>query len=418
MSYHASAPGLRKRPRADGIAWYWIASAASKHPAVADYPGAKTVRLHFDTDEERAARCRILTAELKAWLSDQRSVGRAFSGTLASLIDCYRRDEDSPYRAVKANTRKHYDDVLDLLSGMFGQRWIDALTGRDFTRWYRVMREPREPDGQERVRRAHNGIKLLRIVTNYGAAVGYPGCEQAATMLSRLRFAPPPPRKVAMSYEQAAAIVSKAIEMKRPSIALAQAIQFETTLRQRDVIGEWVDDGTPDIQGIVALGRRWTGGVTWADIDADLVLSKATTKTGAIGEWDLKRCPLVLLALKAFEPLTGRVGPLVIDEPSGRPYFHRNYARIWRSIADAAGVPREVWNMDSRAGGITEGSDAGAEIGDLRLHATHSDVKITGRYVRATRAATDRVLDLRAARRRTGTDGGTSGGNAGGTDRS
>lgn len=408
MSHHASsAPGLRKRPRADGIAWYWIASAASKHPAVSSYPGARTVRLHYVTEEERAARCRILTAELRAWLSTQRERGLAFNGTLGSLIECYRRDEESPYHAVKANTRKHYDDVLDILFGSFGQRRLDALTGRDFTRWYRVLKEPRIAGEPERVRRAHNGVKLLRIVTNYGAAVGYHGCDKAAAMLSKQRFALPAPRKVAMTYEQAAAIVGKAIEMKRPSIALAQALQFETALRQRDVIGEWVvtsaDRGVTFPQGgIQAFGRFWTGGVTWGDIDRDLILSKATTKTGAVGEWDLKRCPLVLAALEAFQPLTGRVGPLVLDEPSGRPYFHRNYARIWRSVADAAGVPRDVWNMDSRAGGITEGADAGAAIGDLRLHATHSDAKITNRYVRGTRAATDRVLDLRAAKRAKG----------------
>ena len=38
------------------------------------------------------------------------------------------------------------------------------------------------------------------------------------------------------------AIVEKAHEMRRDSIALAQAIQFETGLSQKDVIGEWVPE--------------------------------------------------------------------------------------------------------------------------------------------------------------------------------
>lgn len=396
------APGLRARSRADGVAWYWIASAASKRAAVAEYPGERTVRLH-GTPEEMAARCRVLTAELREWLAGQDERGRAFDGTLASLIDCYQRDEDSPYRAVKWNTRKHYDDTLALLRGSFGARRIDALTGRDFTRWYRVLKEPAEPGGPERVRRAYNCMKLLRIVVRYGAANGLAGCVQVSAMLSMQRFPLPPPRKVAMTFEHAQAIVDKALALDRPSIALAQALQFETALRQRDIIGEWEPDAAPGAQGgIVALGRRWTGGVTWADIDGDLVLTKATTKTGAVGEWDLRRCPLVMAVLDRFLPLAGRVGPLIIEETSGRPYFYRNYTRVWRRIAEAAGVPREVWNMDSRAGGITEGSDAGAETNDLRLLATHSEARTTNRYVRKTRAATNRVLDLRAAKRARG----------------
>ena len=131
--------------------------------------------------------------------------------------------------------------------------------------------------------------------------------------VGRQRFALPPPRKVAMSFEHARAIVEKALELGRPSIALAQALQFDCSLRQRDVIGEWQDVAElgRDIPlgGIQALGRFWTGGVTWGDVDGDLTLRKATTKTGAVGEWDLRRCPLVMGVLDRFLPLAGRVGP-------------------------------------------------------------------------------------------------------------
>src|SRR5262249_46543888 len=39
----------------------------------------------------------------------------------------------------------------------------------------------------------------------------------------------------------------------------------------------------------------------------------------------------------------------------------RPYAREWRVVARAAGVPDQVWNMDARAGGISEADDAGAD---------------------------------------------------------
>lgn len=400
MNQTGDAPGLKARKRVSGPVYYWVAAAI-----VRDTKGfePRTVRLHHDTEEARAERCRALTLELREWLDDPHGTGRqaAFTGTLSSLIACYQTEEESPYRGVKANTRAHYDECLAILSAKYGERRIDALTGRDFMRWYRTLREPAETGGPERMRRAHNCIKVLRIVTNYGAACGYTGCAGAAMMLSKLRFEVPAPRKVAMTFEQAKAIVEAAIAQGRRSIALAQALQFELGLRQKDVIGEWIrDDGVGGITGL--SGRRWTGGATWSDIDAQLVLRKATTKTGTVGEWNLRLYPLVMLALASYEPLAGRTGPLVIDEGAGRPYTYRNFFTHWREASAAAGVPRDVWNMDSRAGSITEGADAGADVEDLRKHATHTDAKMTGRYIRRTQASTEKVANLRTARRTTG----------------
>lgn len=45
-------------------------------------------------------------------------------------------------------------------------------------------------------------------------------------------------------------------------------------------------------------------------------------------------------------------------------------------------IPANVWNRDSWAGGITEGSDSGADIEHLRHHANHSSIATTGRYNR------------------------------------
>jgi hypothetical protein len=40
--------------------------------------------------------------------------------------------------------------------------------------------------------------------------------------------------------------------------------------------------------------------LTWADLGADLVISKVTTKTGAVVSNDLKLCPLTLGLLQKF----------------------------------------------------------------------------------------------------------------------
>lgn len=57
---------------------------------------------------------------------------------------------------------------------------------------------------------------------------------------------------------------------------------------------------------------------------------------------DLSLCPLVM-DLLARVPDDCRVGPLIVDETAGRPYAEHAYAREWRVIARAAGIPDAVW---------------------------------------------------------------------------
>lgn len=98
-------------------------------------------------------------------------------------------------------------------------------------------------------------------------------------------------------------------------------------------------------------------------------------------------------------PEEERIGPIVKDEASGLPYRQRHFIDLWRDLADKVGIPRSVWNRDSRAGGVTEGSDAGADIEHLRHHATHSNIATTGRYNRNTIDKTRKVAVLRVAHR-------------------
>jgi hypothetical protein len=51
----------------------------------------------------------------------------------------------------------------------------------------------------------------------------------------------------------------------------------------------------------------------------------------------------------------------------------------------------------SRARGVTEGSDAGADLEHLRHHASHSSITTTARYGRKTWAKTSAVARLRVA---------------------
>lgn len=404
-----NAPGLQIRKRKGEPAYYWIARAVVRNTQGFE---PETVRLESDDDRypvgderrdrstERALRCRQLAGELHIWIAE-RDAGKEgeFNGTIKSVVRCYQRDEDSPYREVKHSTRADYDHLLGIIERGVGDELVSTLTRSHFARWYREARAPAKAGGAERLRRAHGCMKVLRIIMNYGKSMRYEGCRDCAEILAEMRFELPASRREAVTFDQAAAIVDQALRQGAVSIALAQALQFECSLRQIDVIGEW-SPASAEGGGIVHREARWGGGILWSDVSADLVAVKKTTKTGATGEWDLTRCPLVMKVLQHV-PSSERLGPMIVSEKTARPYRANHFQKEWRAIARVVGVPDTVWNRDSRAGGITEGDQAGAEPRDLQKLATHASFQTTSRYIRSTTIkSTNKVADLRSAARK------------------
>jgi hypothetical protein len=206
---------------------------------------------------------------------------------------------------------------------------------------------------------------------------------------------------VTLDLAHVEAFIPKAIEARRVSLALATALQFDTILRQKDVIGEWEPISKGEAAtGIVLNGRRWVRGLTWGDLNLDGVTRKVTSKTGAIAAHDLSLCPHVQAVL-AYVPPEKRIGPVVADETAGRPYAEDAFAREWRIIARAAGIPDHVFNMDARAGAITEAEEAGADLDHIRSSAAHSQISTTVRYSRGavgkSRTVAQKRAELRAA---------------------
>ncbi|MDP4021041.1 hypothetical protein Q8W71_00255 [Methylobacterium sp. NEAU 140] len=132
------------------------------------------------------------------------------------------------------------------------------------------------------------------------------------------------------------------------------------------------------------------------------MLRKATTKTGAFAAHDLKLSALVT-ALLAKVPAARRIGPLIVDETAGGPYAESAYGQEWRIVARAAGVPDAVWNMDARAGAITEAEDAGADLDAIRSSAAHAQLARTLHYSRGAVGKSHAVATLQAAYRKAGT---------------
>jgi site-specific recombinase XerD len=90
---------------------------------------------------------------------------------------------------------------------------------------------------------------------------------------------------------------------------------------------------------------------------------------------------------------------MIICEITGLPYSTAEFRRKWRLVADKAGLPKAVKNMDSRSGAISEATDAGIDLEHIRHAATHSDIAMTQRYSRGSEDKVANVQRLRLAHR-------------------
>jgi hypothetical protein len=357
----------------------------------------KTVRFPADRPlEEVAARCAILQAEMLEWAATGIEP-RIFvtPGTLGWICRAFETDEDSPIHERRQATKVFYARYISLLADKAGDARIRDIAGGDVRRWHR------EWMAEKGKRQAYACIQTLRRVINYGCELRHRDCLELAQVLAKTEFSAPKSRKLRPTYEQIVALRAAAHEAGKPSIALATTLQFELGLRQKDVIGEWVRHSKEDmaaIEGAITNGSSvWEWGLTWSHIDQYLRLSKPTSKSNGSesAEHDLKHYPDVIAEL----PPRG-VGPVVLNENTRLPWTPGHFSRTFRKIARAAGWPDEVWNMDSRAGAVSEAFEAGAEPADVMRTATHTQMSTTMLYNRGAVVQSSRVAALRAARRK------------------
>jgi len=373
-------PGYLSRNRKSGRAHYW-----NPQRAIKGAPETFTTKRLADdlSDKEIAAECRRLTEDLRKKLAKPHRPEVEYNGTIESLVDLFRTDTTSSFHTVKHSTRvRDYGPSLRIISKNVGKRRVDKLQASDFRRWYAEWRLRGH-------RRAAGIIKLLRLILTYGAGERLHGCREARDILGGMRFEQPPARRIAMTYEQCRAIVLKSAELGHPSVGFVEALKFETALRRIDVIGEWVPDGDGPF--------RWRG-LTVGQISKSQIMTLTTSKTGAEVSRDLTLYPLVQLALENYR--IPDVGPVVIDENTGKPYWENRYTTKFRAIRDAAGVPADVWSMDTRAGAVTETVDATGSLDSGRDLATHSTVQMTAKYNRGDGLEKSRVIALARVERR------------------
>jgi hypothetical protein len=276
--------------------------------------------------------------------------------TIADLVAEYIADQDSTFQRLSYKVRVNNGRYLSRIASERGAILISDIKRRTLMHWYRQWsKEGKLPTGQA-------FVGQLRSIFRYGSLyLENVDCHRLSLILDGLKLEVSKARTVRMTSAQAEDIRNTARDVfGLDSIALAQAFQFELLLRQKDVIGEWIPEAEArNAEKIILNGRAWTAGLRWEEIDADLILRHATSARERRIEVDLKRAPMVLeeLALLANVQVTAlerthlpASGPIILCELNAWPWFGFGFRRKWRRIADHAGVPRNIKNMDSRAG--------------------------------------------------------------------
>jgi hypothetical protein len=228
------------------------------------------------------------------------------------------------------------------------------------------------------------------------AALRHPECRLLADELGKVQFEKRGAREEEMTYAQASAFVRKALELEKRevlpagrglSMAIGIGAQFDLALRQKDIIGSFCPSSPapklPKGATTIKLSEEiWAGFFTWENIPGWRWRMKTSkSKYRSAMDFDLTIYDRLLFPLLEQVPHDQRLGVIVKGE-HGLPVRERSYRRWYRQIARAAGIPDNVWCMDTRAGAATEAEEAGVDERLIQEAMTHNDARTTVRYIR------------------------------------
>ena len=256
---------------------------------------------------------------------------------VSELVDRYQGDAASPFQALRHQTRVERARILARLRREHGNKHLKQIGSTTTARWAANWEATGKAAGTNKL------VSTLREVIRYGnTALGDRDCKRLLPALEGLQLQNSPPRNVRMTEDQAIAIRNKAREIGYFSIALAQALQFELRLSQKDVIGEWVPLNEPQASD-VSLGKyKWVRGINWPEIDESLILHRHGAPSIS-----LAAAPMVMEEFRHVPDWQHDFGgPVILCEHSSYPWDAPEFRRRWRSIADLCNVPKDVRNTD------------------------------------------------------------------------
>lgn len=386
-----------KRPESAGLKWrtratgpdvpYWFASEAA---VKVGYPvKSSNLREYAGRPSLLVERCERLQSEMNLWMVNRAMPERKFDGTFKHLLERYQTDPKSPFnRKLKPGVRRSYLVYIKKLISHIGALAIAKSDGTDVMDWFVDWRVG--DNGKDQLAAACMALSVLKAGVSFGIICRLEGVKAFQDILAELEFPKPKSRKHAPTAQQITAARLAAHKHGAPERALVYALQFETTARQWDFIGIWLPLSDVKVSAIIDRRSKWVG-PHCSDIK-DMTLTIKPTKTEDSTEvemtFDLSACPMVVEELAHF---ARQDGPLIVNHKTGLPYRPKAFTKGWRKDYKAADIPEEVWNRDTRAGGITEGRLSGALKEDRRRLTKHASEEQAEDYERGT-------IDLEAHR--------------------
>lgn len=401
---------------------YWYANQVTRDPkgfpdTCIPLPPDANDELLAQLCHEHTARLRAHIAKVDAETAEPSLTKTRYDGTVKAACRIYQEHPLSKFHKVGHGTRKTYLVSIKLLELTVGARLIRNVTVLDVQHWYDEWRkgaltideDGNKEIGPERIDRAHDAVSMFRTVIYFMAALRHADCKVLAFELKQIKFEKGGAREQELTYQHVSSFIQTAISLGQKGImpydralnmAIATAAQFEMMVRQKDIIGGWeptrADRRMP--AGITVLhheSETWTGFFTWEAIAGWRWRMKTSkSKYKAAADFDLTKYSLLMPLLEAVPAGVDRTGPIVKGE-HGLPVRYRSFVKWFRQIAEVAGIPSDVQNMDARAGGATEAEEAGAALDQIQNALTHSKSSTTIRYIRRRNKKIADVADMR-----------------------
>lgn len=381
---------VQVRPKAGGgKAYYWIRPQWASPPAMRHGRTCPVGSSPLGSDVAVAIqRATAINEAFTHWRKGDQA--KLTPGSVQWLFDWYRKLEK--FGDLRHNTRTGYRLAMDMVeaiamkSGTLGQRKAAAIDAPAADTLYK---KAREKHGE---RQGAYMMQVCRLVWNqavrHNKATGVK--ENPFSGMGIKASSGAGRGNVAATRAQYEAYKAAAIEMGRPSMAVAAAICFEGCQRVYDAFG--FED--PD--------NRIKRGVKWGGYRPGVLIGLIQSKTGNVvdipladGEGDdrVELYPELEAAIALIE--RGADDELIVrDERTGKPYTPSYQVQLHRKIRAAAGLPKEIKFTSFRHGGITEIGDSGTD--DVRAVSGHSTLEVTRIYNKANQEKARRI----AAKRR------------------
>ncbi len=332
-----------------------------------------------------------------------------FDGTVRGLIGAYKTDPMSPYvipKKMRYVSRQNYNWLMGRIDKDMGLMLLSEVKGRTIMEMHGKWSAPAVPDGKKKVSVSHSLVGMLRTLFSFGTALlEDEQCRRLSGILSEMRFENGKRRTSITTDEQVAALCAQAHAEGWHSIALTNSFQWDGIMRQKDVIGEYIPISEPDFLSDIIVGnRKWARGLMWSEIDDDFLMSHMTSKRDKMLVAPLRMAPHVMaefarIAGVPADDLTRdmlpRTGPVVKHDLHGVPWDDNDFRWRWRQLANTVGIPKTVFNMDNRAGAISDAIIKGASLEHVRHAATHSELSTTIGYDRGSERNTISVMQVR-----------------------